>query len=89
MKIHCIAQGEPDSYNFLPWEHRSVFEEHIRYLNGTDEGILELPQVNVLDRYQDTGIYICNVTNGIPDYRGNVFQHRRLDFVSTGIHFYS
>ncbi|CAC5424669.1 unnamed protein product [Mytilus coruscus] len=84
MEIQCIAQGEPDRYDFFPWEHRSHFDQHIRYLGARDDGILHLPDVNVLNRYQDTGIYICNVSNGIPDYHGNVFQLDRAYIVSKG-----
>ncbi|XP_052079669.1 uncharacterized protein LOC127717851 isoform X2 [Mytilus californianus] len=41
--------------------------------------------MNVSNIYQDTGFYICNVSNGIPDYRGNVFQLGRAYYlVSTG-----
>ncbi|CAC5411926.1 DSCAML1 [Mytilus coruscus] len=81
-EIQCIAQGEPDSYNYFPWEHRSQFDEHIRYLGATDSGILHLPEVNLSNRYQDTGFYICNVSNGIPNYHGNVFQQGRKYIVS-------
>lgn len=88
-EIKCTAQGEPDSYYFLPWENRSQFDEHIRYIDGTDDGILQLPEVNVLNKYQDSGIYIGNVSNGIPDYRGNVYQHRIMHIVSKGNRCYS
>ncbi|CAC5424851.1 unnamed protein product [Mytilus coruscus] len=78
-KIQCIAQRETDSYNnYFPWEHRSKFDEHIRYLDGTVNEILQLSAVNVSNKYQNNGIYICNVSNGIPDYHRNAFQQGRM-----------
>ncbi|CAG2201490.1 unnamed protein product [Mytilus edulis] len=76
-EIKCIPNGVPNTYNFFPWEHRSQFNEHIRYLDATGDGILQLTGVNVSDTYQDTGFYICNVSNGISDKYGNVFQQGR------------
>ncbi|CAG2239376.1 unnamed protein product [Mytilus edulis] len=46
---------EPDRYIYFQWEHRSQFDEHIRYLDSSDDGILQLPDVKVSNRYQDTG----------------------------------
>ncbi|CAC5411923.1 unnamed protein product [Mytilus coruscus] len=80
-EIRCLAQGEPNTYNYFTWEHQSVFNEHIRYLDGTDDGILRLPEINVSNIYQDTGFYICNVSNGIPDYHGNVYQLGRAYYL--------
>lgn len=84
-KIQCIAKGEPDSYRYFQWEHRSQYNEHIRYLDSSDDGILQLPDVKVSNRYQDTGIYICNVSNGIPDDHGKIFKQGRAFFESKGI----
>lgn len=83
--IQCVSKGEPHSYKYYPWEHRSIFNEHIRYLEATDEGILRLTFTNISNRYQDTGLYICNVSNGVPDYNGNVFQKGRAYIELKGI----
>ncbi|CAC5417636.1 unnamed protein product [Mytilus coruscus] len=83
-EIRCLAEGEPNIYNYFQWEHKSLFNEHIRYLGATDDGILRLPDVSVSNRYQDTGVYICNVTNGIPDYHGNIFQLGRAYLIFDG-----
>ncbi|CAC5368461.1 unnamed protein product [Mytilus coruscus] len=80
-EIRCLAQGEPNSYNYFKWEHQSMFNEHIRYLGETDDGILRLPEMKISNIYQDTGFYICNVSNGIPDYGGNVFQQDRAYYL--------
>ncbi|XP_052079676.1 uncharacterized protein LOC127717859 isoform X2 [Mytilus californianus] len=77
-EIQCIAHGKPDSYNYFPWEHRSQFDEHIRYLGATDDRNRQLPEVNVSNTYQNTGFYICKVLNGIPDYHGNFLQQERV-----------
>lgn len=84
-EIKCIPNGVPNTYNFFPWEHRSQFNEHIRYLDATGDGILQLTGVNVSDTYQDTGFYICNVSNGISDKYGNVFQQGRTYVEYAGI----
>jgi len=55
---------------YSKWEHMSYFGEHIRFLDGFDNGTLILPSMNESDGYQDNGIYICRVSNGIPDVKG-------------------
>jgi hypothetical protein len=35
-RLDCLAQGIPALYNFSRWEHKSMFGEHIRYLDGFD-----------------------------------------------------
>jgi hypothetical protein len=42
----------------------SSFGEHIRFLDGFDDGQLTLPYMNESDGYQDNGIYVCTVSNG-------------------------
>jgi hypothetical protein len=33
-----------------------------------------LPYLNESDSYQDNGIYMCTVNNGIPDVKGSINQ---------------
>lgn len=61
-------------YTYGKWEHKSFFNEHVRYLNGTSSGLLILPLQEKRVRYQDSGIYVCSVSNGVPDENGNYFQ---------------
>lgn len=87
--IQCMAEGEPNSYKYYPWEHRSLLNKHIRYLGATYNGILRLPFSNSSNIYQDTGFYICNVSNGVPDYNGNFYQQGVAYIESTGTRVHS
>lgn len=95
-EIQCITQGEPANVTYFRWEHRSLFDEHIRYLDSTNDGILRLLEDKKSHRYQNTGFYICNVSNGIYDNNENVFQqgkdylefkgkHENLSIISTKV----
>ncbi|CAC5368728.1 unnamed protein product [Mytilus coruscus] len=74
VKLDCNPQGLPNVYTFEPWEHTSVTGQHIRFLNGDHNGNLILNQTNPESTLQDTGIYICSVSNGINDRRGRFRQ---------------
>lgn len=81
----CLAEGIPTDYTYSHWEHQSEYNEHIRYLNSTSTGNLILPITELkYNRYQDSGIYICRVTNGIPDRKGRYVQEGNGYFVSKG-----
>lgn len=84
--MQCTAEdGLPTDYTYSHWEHRSEYNEHIRYLNSTSPGNLTLPNIESnLKRYQDSGIYICRATNGIPDKNNNYEQEGKVFFVSEG-----
>lgn len=84
--MQCIADGTPADYQFSPWEHRSEYNEHIRYLDTTSKGNLILPITEFKeDRFQDSGIYICRVSNGIQNRKGIYEQEGKGYFISTGI----
>ena len=70
----CHAYGVPGLYMYSKWEHMSSIGEHIRFLDGFDNGTLILPYLNESDSYQDNGIYMCTVNNGIPDVKGSINQ---------------
>jgi hypothetical protein len=70
----CHAYGVPGLHMYSKWEHMSSFGEHIRFLDGFDNGTLILPYLNKSDSYQDNGIYMCTVNNGIPDVKGSINQ---------------
>ncbi|CAG2232728.1 CADM4 [Mytilus edulis] len=74
-KLQCTATCVPTKITYIQWEHRSEYNEHIRYLNSTGREDIILPSTDLqFKRYQDTGIYICRVSNGIPDREGNYKQ---------------
>ncbi|OPL33048.1 hypothetical protein AM593_05977, partial [Mytilus galloprovincialis] len=57
------------------WDHRSYFNEHIRYLNSTSDGKLLLPMSESnIGKSDNRGIYVCSASNGVPDLHGNKFQ---------------
>lgn len=71
-RIYCSPDGVPDTYTFNRWEHQSEQGEHIRFLDGLENGTLilqKLPQ-----QYQISGRYVCTVSNGIPDIYGRNSQ---------------
>ncbi|VDH91858.1 Hypothetical predicted protein [Mytilus galloprovincialis] len=71
--LTCHADGVPQTYLFYEWEHKSDHGNHIRFLTGSEDGVLHLPTINIKEmRYQDNGYYKCIVTNGIADTTGNV-----------------
>ncbi|CAC5412282.1 unnamed protein product [Mytilus coruscus] len=72
-ELLCVANGNPDTYTFSRWEHKSKFGEHIRFINGYTNGSLVLPATRTKS-YQDSGFYVCTVSNGVPDTHGQVNQ---------------
>lgn len=65
-------------------EHKSCHNESIRYLEVTPDGIAKLPPTNESNRYQDSGYYLCNASNGVPDREGRRFQQGKAYLVSDG-----
>ncbi|XP_063418553.1 uncharacterized protein LOC134701344 [Mytilus trossulus] len=68
--LHCIPDGNPSSYTFHFWEHRSNFGQTIRMLGNNQD--LQLQSRDL--RYQMNGIYICRVENGVKDINGSTIQ---------------
>ncbi|CAC5393283.1 unnamed protein product [Mytilus coruscus] len=80
VKLLCNASGVPSAYQYEDWEHRSELNEHIRYRKGTHNGHLIIQD----NQYQNSGIYICNVTNGVSSKNGNIFQTRQISIPYEG-----
>ena len=85
----CHAYGVPGIYMYSKWEHMSSFGEHIRFLDGFDNGTLILPYLNESDSYQDNGIYMCTVNNGIPDVEGSINQTGVISINVKGMYYLS
>lgn len=63
--VTCYQSGNPDSYTYHKWQHKSKYGVLIREFDGNKT--LQLPDVPVLSRYQDSGEYVCTASNGIKD----------------------
>ncbi|VDI18928.1 Hypothetical predicted protein [Mytilus galloprovincialis] len=64
--LRCNAHGNPADYVFSAWEHRTEYGDHIRFLNDSGGGYIELEHSSrETVRHHDQGIYICTVSNGI------------------------
>lgn len=83
----CKPLGNPAVYDFLEWEHSSIYNEFIRHLKGGYTGELILPVANSEERYQDSGIYTCRARNDIADKHGNKIQKGSVSFISEGKYF--
>lgn len=83
-KVLCKWNGLPNTITFFRVEQKSYFNEHIRYIEVSSDGIATLPSVDALDRYQHTGLYVCNASNDIPNREGNKFQQGKAYLVSDG-----
>ena len=72
--VTCSPDGNPQSYTFYKWQHKSKYGVLIRELDGGQNGVLTLPSIPVEDRYQDSGEYVCTAGNGIVGRDGRVKQ---------------
>ena len=72
--VTCVLVGNPGTYTFYKWQHRSKYGVLIRGLDGGENGVLTIPNIPVDDRYQDSGEYVCTAGNGIVGKDGNVKQ---------------
>lgn len=67
-KLKCNPSGVPKMYTFYDWEHISDYGDHIRFMTGSKDGILQFPPKKY--PYQDNGFYTCTASNGIPNTNG-------------------
>ncbi|XP_063411438.1 hemicentin-1-like [Mytilus trossulus] len=72
--LHCIPNGNPENYIFYDWQHKSEFNEHIRYIHGTPEGQLIIQTHQSRKTNEVDGIYVCNVSNGVSNRKGQFNQ---------------
>lgn len=77
--LQCKVSGFPDTYSYNKWLHYTQSNQVIRTLDGHANGTLLLPYDDPDDlMYEDSGIYICNVTNNITDEDGHLWQTGRI-----------
>ncbi|CAC5393254.1 unnamed protein product [Mytilus coruscus] len=75
--LECHASGDSGPYTFKDWEHKSESGKHIRYIHDIEnkqDGKLVLQK----DNYQNSGIYICRVNNGIPYMNGKLYKNKQV-----------
>ena len=73
-RVTCFPVGNPSTYTFYKWQHKSKYGVLIRELDGKTNGVLTLPSIPEEDRYQDSGEYVCTAGNGIAGSDGHVKQ---------------
>ncbi|CAC5410627.1 unnamed protein product [Mytilus coruscus] len=71
-KLQSNPSGAPEMYMFYDWEHRSEYGDHIRFITGSKDGILQFPASKY--PYQDNGFYTCTASNKIPHKNGMTRQ---------------
>lgn len=72
------------NYTYESWEHMSFLNTHIRFIHQRREHLI-LPIQQKHSRYQDSGIYVCSVSNGVPNVHGEYFQKGYSFVVSKGM----
>ncbi|CAC5384326.1 unnamed protein product [Mytilus coruscus] len=72
--VQCSIQGNPSEYTYINCSHKSFYGVTIRELPIGQNGILTLPEVPMEFVYQDSGIYVCTVGNGILGTNGQEKQ---------------
>lgn len=84
-RIVCNAFGVPDTYTYNEWLHYTYSNQFVRSLDGLANGTLILPHNNT-ERlmYEDSGKYICNVTNNIPDEHGRLWLVGYIKVIVSG-----
>ncbi|XP_052063840.1 hemicentin-1-like [Mytilus californianus] len=81
--LKCEAKGVPNTYKFSEWRHFTHNDQLVRTIQGYTNGTLILPHQELT--YENSGIYICNVTNGIPDEDGLVWKAGKVEVIIEGI----
>ena len=72
--LTCVPVGNPSTYTYYRWQHRSKYGVLIRELDGGQNGVLTVPSIPVEDSYQDSGEYVCTADNDIAGKDGHVKQ---------------
>ena len=72
--VACVPVGNPNTYTYNTWQHKSKYGILIRELDGENNGVVTLPNIPVEDRYQDSGEYACTAGNDIVGKNGKVEQ---------------
>ncbi|CAC5370257.1 unnamed protein product [Mytilus coruscus] len=73
--VKCKVSGNPPNFTYGAWIHFSDVNAPIRHLNGSDDGRLAISSFTGSGKaYENVGVYVCNVSNGIHSTDGSVWQ---------------
>lgn len=82
--IECEVSGEPNTYKFS-WSHYTNNNQLVRTFDSSSDRNLILPEGDSNDLlYEDSGVYVCSVTNGITDESGELWQKGKIQVVVEG-----
>jgi len=84
--VSCVPVGNPSTYTYYKWQHKSKYGVLIRELDGRQNGVLTLPSNPVEDRYRDSGVYICTAGNGIVGRDSKVNQTGSVYVIINGMY---
>ncbi|VDI24415.1 CD22 antigen [Mytilus galloprovincialis] len=81
----CNATGFPNNYTFSNWEHMSIDRHSFRLIN-TETNLLKFDFNDDDDNpiYTFDGLYVCKVSNGIPDEHNITMQRGFKDIYFPG-----
>lgn len=83
--LECNVFGARYNYTYKEWLHYTFSNQLIRNLDGEINGTLILPNNDTENLiYEDSGIYICNVTNNIQNENGNLWQTGKIKVIVEG-----
>lgn len=83
--VNCNASGNPNNFTFGEWNHTSDVGTVIRHLNGSVEGRLNISSfTGTAKTYENGGVYVCNVSNGIPSTDGSLWRTGTIEVIIKG-----
>ncbi|CAC5370254.1 DSCAML1 [Mytilus coruscus] len=80
--VSCKVSGNPNNITFGEWIHLSDVDTPIRYLNGSEDGILAISSfTGTAESYENGGVYVCNVSNGIRSTDDSLWQTGKVQVI--------
>ncbi|XP_052073067.1 cell adhesion molecule DSCAM-like [Mytilus californianus] len=80
--VSCKVSGNPNNFTFGEWIHLSDVDTPIRYLNGSEDGMLAISSfTGTAEAYENGGVYVCNVSNGIHSTDGSLWQTGKIHVI--------
>ena len=83
--LQCVSSGNPENYTYF-WRHETKHMDVIRTFKSFRKSTLSvLPKSENTYSYIDEGIYVCIVSNSIPDFHGREQQEGKIELALKGI----